>query len=209
MLCPQFWQWNLNIYLVLSVSASWPVSSLAFVFSLRYLCYSQINSSVGSAHLRWNGYSQRDRLCVNHLVENFCQYMAWNVADWWWSAMYFGEGRMFRRKISLQSSDSKSLPSNKPAESEGDIFLRIAGSFQTTRYYNPQDCTFHGGSLWEHQTQHYVQITGCRLSHWPTVDDKSVLGLLHGVDVGDFADVPEVHPAYIFRAKVCKQVLYI
>jgi hypothetical protein len=50
-------------------------------------------------------------------------------------------------------------------------------------------------------TLYTIQNTDFRLSRWLT-DVNSVLGMLHRVDVGDVADVSEVHAALIFRVKV-------
>jgi hypothetical protein len=36
------------------------------------------------------------------------------------------------------------------------------------------------------------------------IDDNSVLGLLHTVDVGDAVGVSEVHAASILRAEMCR-----
>jgi hypothetical protein len=38
------------------------------------------------------------------------------------------------------------------------------------------------------------------------MDNNSVLGLLHRVDVGDVADASEVHASSIFRIEVCSLV---
>jgi hypothetical protein len=43
-----------------------------------------------------------------------------------------------------------------------------------------------------------------RLSRRLITDVNSVLGLFHLADLGDVADVSEVHAACIFRVKVCR-----